>query len=236
MNKHMKIVFTWDDGALEDLRLFELHRKYNIPGMFFVPTYNKEGRDVLTPDMIHRASSDLISFGGHTVTHSYLPTIAPEDIDRELKDNRDYLSDITGKTIEHFCLPGGKYDESLLKVCYKYFKTVRTADTMNFKHNGALCMPSFHFFPRGKKSLLVNALRHMNISDVLYVAFNLSKRYFDLLQKMIEKKENSDAVIVIWGHSWEIEELGLWEELESLMAFIAEKYHDACVPYEKIFE
>ena len=48
----MKIVFTWDDGALEDLKLFELHRKYNIPGMFFVPNFNKEGREVLTPEMI----------------------------------------------------------------------------------------------------------------------------------------------------------------------------------------
>lgn len=30
----MKIIFSWDDGALEDQKLFELHEKYKIPGMF----------------------------------------------------------------------------------------------------------------------------------------------------------------------------------------------------------
>lgn len=30
----MKIAFSWDDGALEDRKLFELHEKYEIPGMF----------------------------------------------------------------------------------------------------------------------------------------------------------------------------------------------------------
>lgn len=36
----MKISFSWDDGTLEDQKLFELHEKYRIPGMFFVPTRN----------------------------------------------------------------------------------------------------------------------------------------------------------------------------------------------------
>ena len=48
----MKIIFSWDDGALEDQKLFELHEKYKIPGMFFVPTFNREGRKVLTKEMI----------------------------------------------------------------------------------------------------------------------------------------------------------------------------------------
>lgn len=232
----MKIVFTWDDGALEDLKLFELHKKYDIPGMFFVPNFNKEGRDVLSPEMIKNASSDLISFGGHTITHSYLPTIPAEDLDKELKDNRDYLSEITGKPIEHFCLPGGKYDSELLKVCYKYFKTVRTADTMNFNCNGTLCKPAFHFYPRGKKSMLVNALRSKNIFGAFKVAFSFSKSYYDIIYKFIDSSKNKDTVIVIWGHSWELEKLNLWAELEKLMKYVSENYKESCVSYEKIFE
>ena len=66
----MKIVFSWDDGALEDLKLFKLHEKYNIPGMFFVPTKNRENRGVLTPQMIKEANPNLISFGAHTQNHT----------------------------------------------------------------------------------------------------------------------------------------------------------------------
>ncbi len=231
----MKIVFTWDDGALEDLKLFELHRKYNIPGMFFVPNYNKEGREVLFPEMIKENCSELISFGGHTVTHSYLPTIPKEKLDSELRDNRDSLAGLTGELIEHFCLPGGKYDEELLKTAFKYFKTVRTADTMNFKHKGVLCKPAFHFYPRGKKSLLVNAIRNKNIKGFWDVVTNIDKSYFELFYKLLEKNKHSDSVFVIWGHSWEIEELNLWTELENLMKHLSENYSEFCVKYDEIF-
>lgn len=231
----MKIVFTWDDGALEDLKLFDLHRKYNIPGMFFVPNFNKEGREVLTPEMIRDNYSDIISFGGHTVTHSYLPTIPADELDSELKDNRDYLSELTGNPIEHFCLPGGKYDEKLLETAFKYFKTVRTADTMNYKHNGVLCKPTFHFYPRGKKSLLVNAIRHKNIKAFWDVVTNIDKSYFELFYSLLEKNKNSNSVLIFWGHSWEIEELNIWSELENLLKYLSENYAEFCVKYDEIF-
>lgn len=232
----MKIVFTWDDGALEDAKLFELHNRYKIPGMFFVPNYNKEGRNVISPEMIKQASSDLISFGGHTVSHSYLPTIPPEELDSELVDNRDYLSKLIGKPVEHFCLPGGKYDEALLQVCYKYYKTVRTADTMNYKNSGTLCRPTFHFYPRGKKSLIGNALKNKSISSIFGILLNYRRTYWEILYKLVDGKRNTNADIVIWGHSWEIEELNLWGELEKFMKYISQKYSDSCVSYDMIFK
>jgi hypothetical protein len=60
----MKTAFSWYDEALEDRKLFELHEKYEIPGMFFVPTRNREGRDVLTPQMMREAESKYVGFGG----------------------------------------------------------------------------------------------------------------------------------------------------------------------------
>ena len=71
----MKIAFSWDDGALEDQKLFELHEKYEIPGMFFVPTRNREGREVVTPEIMRIAESRYIRFGGHTENHTYLTSI-----------------------------------------------------------------------------------------------------------------------------------------------------------------
>ena len=39
----MRVIFSWDDGAPQDKKMYELHEKYKIPGMFFVPTKNREG-------------------------------------------------------------------------------------------------------------------------------------------------------------------------------------------------
>ena len=66
----MKLALSWDDGALEDRRLFDLHEKYQIPGMFFVPTRNKEGRSVLTPDMLRNAESEYVSLAATRKTMS----------------------------------------------------------------------------------------------------------------------------------------------------------------------
>ena len=61
-----RVCFTWDDGCPSDLKLIDLHNKYNIPGMFFVPNCNREGRPVLTKEQIR---DDIPAFrAGDTVT------------------------------------------------------------------------------------------------------------------------------------------------------------------------
>ena len=141
----MKLTFTWDDGAPEDKTLFALHEKYGIPGMFFVPTENREGRAVLTPEDIRDAArSALLDFGGHTHTHRYLTTVDPQEVAGELADNKHYLEDILGREVPHFCLPGGKYNQEVLNEAFAQFKTVRTADTMNFYNQSDLLKPTFH--------------------------------------------------------------------------------------------
>lgn len=232
----MKLVFSWDDGALEDLRLFKLHEKYEIPGIFFVPTKNCEGRSVLTPEMIRDADARWISFGSHTENHTYLTNIPIESVDGEIRENKNYIENILGHEIEHFCLPGGKYTKDILYTVYKYFRTVRTADTMNFKNTGRLCKPSFHYYPRGKKSLIVNGIRNGSVRESMYVAKLMKWSYFDILHKLIEiEADKMDSRIVIWGHGWEIEKMDLWGELERTMKYIACEYKGNCVRYDNLW-
>lgn len=232
----MKITFTWDDGAKEDIRLFELHQQYNIPGMFFVPTENSEGRAVLSEGEIREAASELISFGGHTFHHVYLTNIPKEQIAEEIRTNKEYLEDILGNEVPHFCLPGGKYDEAILQAVYQCFKTCRTAETMNFVNEGNLIRPTFHVYPRGKKSLIVNALRHGNVKEGARVALNMRESYFEVIERLIREKKETDAQIVIWGHSWELEEQGLWGKVDSLMKMIGSEYRDHIVSYKELFK
>ena len=214
----MKIAFSWDDGALEDCKLFELHEKYEIPGMFFVPTRNREGRDVLTPQMMREAESKYVRFGGHTENHTYLTSIPLSDVEQEVLLNKKYLEDVLGHVIEDFCLPGGRYTPEILEIVNRHYKTIRTADTMNFKYTGGELKPAIHFYPRGSKSLFGNAIRNQSISQGVYIALHYKVNYFELISNLIRNEQNKkDSVVMVWGHSWELEKKQLWDELEKLM-------------------
>ena len=231
----MKVAFSWDDGALADLKLFKLHEKYGIPAIFFVPTYNSEGRAVLSRKEIKENRSELISFGGHTKSHKYLTRVNEQEIEEEILSNKTYLEDTLGEEVPHFCLPGGAYDDSILKVAFTYFKTVRTADTMNFRNPTNLCKPSIHVFDRGNKSLFGNALRNKNIKDALYVLRNYTMGYFDNVYRLLERHAKDESTIVVWGHSWEIEEYNLWNRVDAIMKIFLD-YRESIVKYDEIFD
>ncbi|MBR5316978.1 MAG: polysaccharide deacetylase family protein [Lachnospiraceae bacterium] len=232
----MRITFSWDDGALEDQKLFELHEKYKIPGIFFVPTRNREGRDVLTPEMIKNAESEYVQFGGHTENHVYLTELSLEEVETEIVNNKTYLENILGHEVRDFCFPGGRYNQQILDIVYRYYQTVRTADTMNLKYDGGPLKPTFHFYPRGIKSLIGNGMRHRSFREIGVVLANYNQDYFRLLNTVIDtEKNNPDAIISIWGHSWEIEELGLWKQLEELFDTISITNRDSIVFYNEIF-
>lgn len=232
----MKIAFSWDDGALNDVRLFELHRKYQIPGMFFVPTKNFEGRKVLTPDLIRDNVDEIISFGGHTQNHIYLTKLSAKEAEDEIAGNKKYLEDILQKEIRHFCFPGGKYNPEIKQMAGRHFQTLRTADTMCFgKPEKGMLRPSFHFYPRGIKSLIGNGLRNKSYGEAAYVIRKSNLNYFDLIKSVIEMDANKDKRVSVWGHSWEIEELGLWKELESLFQFVRGSHWGEVADYNEMF-
>lgn len=230
----MRICFTWDDGALEDQKLFELHQKYELPGMFFVPTENSEGRKVLSPEAIRANHSKLISFGGHTRHHVYLTRIPLRSVQQEVRDNRLYLENLLGEKVPHFCLPGGQYTKEILQEVYNEYQTIRTADTMCFHSEMDFKRPSFHMYPRGKRSLLVNGLKMHSLAQTIHVAKNIRSSYWEILRNLLGYEATHDASgeVIIWGHSWEIEELDLWSDVEDIFKIVSASYKQQCVSYD----
>ena len=225
----MKIIFCWDDGSKEDLQLIELHKKYNIPGMFFVPTRNIEGREVISEKEIFCASRDeIISFGCHTKNHVYLNTIPQSEIVKEVLSNKEFLEKSTGKKIIHFCYPGGVFN--------KLFTTTRSASTGCFKvKKNKTINPSIHFYPRGKLSLAINCLKNLSFAEFFIIILNLKIDYFELIKLIIKKlSKKTKKTIIIWGHSWELEEKQLWKKLEDLMRYVTKNYNKSICKYDDL--
>lgn len=230
----IQISFSWDDGSPLDKKIFDLHEKYQFPAVLFVPNKNCEGLETLSKaDIKAMANSKIITFGGHTRNHVYLTEIPLENVFDEVADNKKYLEDIVQKNVDYFCFPGGKYNKDVFKEISSEFKIFRTAGTMSSNFSKIVRTPTFHFYPRGRKSLLLNSLR--NKDKIFFDCLKKigEKDYFELIKEIISSASKKDKLyqIHIWGHSWEIENLGLWEKLESLFAFLKSNYSESIVGF-----
>ena len=91
--KRIRINTSWDDGAVEDLKLVELLAKYSIQSTLYIPIKNQE-RAVITKEQIKDLSKiPNVEIGSHTYNHIYLTTV-PYDISlQEVKKGREALEE-----------------------------------------------------------------------------------------------------------------------------------------------
>jgi peptidoglycan/xylan/chitin deacetylase (PgdA/CDA1 family) len=232
------ISFSWDDGAKEDLKLMDLSLKCHIPGIFFIPATNPE-RGVIDGESIKLLAGNGFEIGAHTYSHVYLNKLGINEADKEMEDGKNYLEQLLGMEIDHFCFPGGKYNKNLIKISKKYFRTARTADTGAIvQNNSFLIKPAFHFYNRGKKSLIYNSLK--NNSPIFRMSLiNIAcSDYFEFLRKLVDNlaSNSADTNIIIWGHSWEIEQFQLWNKLEEMFRFISVHYPESIRSYSELLK
>jgi len=220
----IKVSFSWDDGAIEDMKLMDHLLKLSVPSIFFIPGSNAE-RPVLAKTQIRELSENGFEIGAHTFSHQYLTNVSLDKAKEEIVSGKDFLEQIIGQEINHFCFPGGRYNSQHLEIARNYFKTVRSADTgAIINHDSFLIKPAFQFYNRGRKSVLYNSFR--NLSPIFPITLKrlLVSDYFNFIQLVINdlSLSENDYYINIWGHSWEIDENNLWGDLESFINFLRE--------------
>lgn len=229
----VRISFSWDDGAIQDLKLMDLLLKLEVPSIFFIPGKNAE-RPVLEKEQIRLISANGLEIGAHTYSHQYLNLVSNNKAKEEIVSGKDFLEQILGQRIRHFCFPGGKYKSQHLGLAKTYFDSARTADTgAIMKQSSFLIKPAFQFFSRGKKSILYNSMR--NFSPIFPFALKSlpDSDYFNFILSIINDLYLSerDYLINIWGHSWELEKNNLWMRLESFIKLIKESYEGSIISY-----
>lgn len=231
-----KITFSWDDGSIEDLKLMDLSIKYSIPGIFFIPATNTERR-VMSKENIKTISKNNFEIGAHTYSHSCLTDLSLEKANEELLTGKTYLEQLLGNEVPHFCFPGGKFNSELVEASKQYYKSARTADTGSIiQNNSYLIRPTFHFYNRGKRSLILNGLKNNFCIFRLSLKNILSSNYFEWIKNILADLSNSQETryVIIWGHSWEIEKFLLWDKLEDLFQNMKWKYQNSILCYSDL--
>jgi peptidoglycan/xylan/chitin deacetylase (PgdA/CDA1 family) len=219
------ITTSWDDGHPLDLRLAELLHKYALPATFYIPLDNQ--LPVLTPVQLRELSA-AFEVGAHTMNHCDLLTMPDKVTRREITDCKSELEQICGRPCTAFCFPKGHFRRSHVKVVREAgYRTARTVELMSTElpqiQEGVAMIPTtLQAGPAGFSRVARNSLKRLRPVNFLRHLRYVKSDWVATTEAMLDYVLSRGGVFHVWGHSWEIEELGEWQNLDRAFALLAQ--------------
>lgn len=214
---------SWDDGHPSDLRIAELLSKYHIKGTFYIPAASN--KTVLNRNQIRDLSSEF-ELGAHTIHHQVLTECPDSAASYEIIDSKEFISDITGDPCDIFCFPKGKFKRRhLLMAKNAGYKAVRTVEILN--NRGAVkreCLwvlpTTMQVYPHTRIEYTRNIIKRYSWNNAKNLSKIIPNRWLDSAKNLFIQTQKNGGVFHLWGHSWEIDELNLWMDLEKFFIFV----------------
>jgi peptidoglycan/xylan/chitin deacetylase (PgdA/CDA1 family) len=123
-DKGKECMLTFDDGFKGIWSCREYFYERAIRPTIFVAVDLIGGERYLSWKEIKELQEHGFIFEGHTWTHRRLTEVPRAELQRELKDSRDCLSDRLGKEVTQLCFPQGRFNEDICKIAQDYgYKT-----------------------------------------------------------------------------------------------------------------
>jgi hypothetical protein len=151
--------------------------------------------------------------------------LSDETLNDEVSQAKKDLEDVLGRQINMFCYPFGKHDRRVRSaVAAAGFVGARTTREFHLEPGvepmqmctTLLAFP-LPFHVRMRHELLTH-----NWAGIKRLGqVGSAKRWCDVAIALFEEVLAKGGVWHLWGHSWEIEENGLWSDLEALLTAIA---------------
>jgi peptidoglycan/xylan/chitin deacetylase (PgdA/CDA1 family) len=226
----MRFVTTsWDDGHPDDLKLAELLHSVHLPGTFYVlPNTEYKKRKTLSMSELRSLHSAGFEIGGHSVTHPKLPKLTRKEIAHEVRECKQVLEEALGEDVNMFCYPSGRFDAGVIQEVreagYKGARTIRMFSVAG--KFDAFAMPvTLQAYPHSVTSYLKNFGRNRNVAGFRKYMARLRKTasWVDLGKAFFDEMMQNGGIWHLYGHSWEIEELGIWEELRELLQYVSQR-------------
>jgi peptidoglycan/xylan/chitin deacetylase (PgdA/CDA1 family) len=78
------------------------------------------------------AASPNAVIGAHTVTHPFLTQCAPDEVQREMEESKEYLEKLCKKPVDYFAYPYGNYNHTVAQAAQSVgFRTAFAVDTLH---------------------------------------------------------------------------------------------------------
>lgn len=126
------IILTFDDGYDDNFTYaFDLMKKYNVTGTFFIITSKIGKKEYMSEEQIKELSKSGNEIGSHTVNHPSLENYKGESLKNELAKSKETLESLISKKVISFCYPAGKFNDETVRAVsetgYKYAVTTQSS-------------------------------------------------------------------------------------------------------------
>jgi peptidoglycan-N-acetylglucosamine deacetylase len=217
---------SWDDGTVHDLRLAELLSKYDLPATFYIARSHPYGR---LPEKEIRELATRFELGAHTLNHPVLTRVSDEVASGEIRDSKLWIEQLAGRPCEMFCFPRGKFRRRHLEIAsHAGFLGTRTVELLSIqrpalKGNVRVMATTLQCFPHTSSAYLRNIASRATVSHVFrYLRTIRGKPWITAARLLFQEASQRGGVFHLWGHAWELEQLGMWPQLDILFRVAAE--------------
>jgi peptidoglycan/xylan/chitin deacetylase (PgdA/CDA1 family) len=163
--------------------------------------------------------------GGHGMSHHVLPPLPSKEIAREVGMCKNRLEDILGKQVRMFCYPKGRFNTAVIRhVKDAGYKGARTTRMLRQRLDfDPFQMPtSLLAYPNKREMYAKNLIKGRNIRGLFgYVTqFMRLESWASMGKILFDQVLKEGGVWHLYGHSWEIEEIGLWDDLKETLDYV----------------
>jgi peptidoglycan/xylan/chitin deacetylase (PgdA/CDA1 family) len=199
-----------------------------MTGTFYIPIIGYDGRPTLPSVDLRSLMSEGFEIGVHGLSHHTLPKFHSKELDREVRICKSRMEDVLSGPVQMFSYPKGRYSANVIR----YMKAAgyvgaRTNEML--AHNlifGPFKMPTtLQAFPHAKLDYFRNLARAANLGRAIeYVTrFRGVKTWVELGKRVFDLVLQEGGIWHLFGHSWEIENLRLWNDLTELLNYVCKR-------------
>jgi len=219
------VTTSWDDGDPKDLKIAELLLTHDLRGTFYVPIQGYAGHRLSAADLRSLASEGF-EIGAHAVSHRTLLNLHAKELEFEVTTCKNVLEQTIGNGVRMFCYPNGRYDAGIIrqltKTGYAGARTTRMLSLADQFH--PFEMPTtVQAYPHARTAYVRNLGRARNMSGLWkYVTeFSRLTSWVDLGKRLFGQVLENGGIWHLYGHSWEIDEMGIWNELREMLDYVS---------------
>jgi peptidoglycan/xylan/chitin deacetylase (PgdA/CDA1 family) len=226
------VTTSWDDGDSCDLRIAEMLAARQIAGTFYVPVkghvFEPHRACLMSLKELRQLSALGFEIGAHGVSHHNLPACNDKRLIAEVDGSKKRMEDDLGKSVSMFAYPRGRHNGRVI-ACLKQAgfaggrTTAMLARALNFD---PFRMPtSVHVYPHSRFEYFRNLARAWDVRRTKAYAthFGCAENWVELAKILFDSVLQSGGLWHLYGHSWEIEELDLWDELKELLDYVSNR-------------